>query len=162
MDLSQRKEQYSRAFVHTVATVAGFTIYNPQVDDDSIDLGIASAGKQGTHRSPRLELQLKCTSSVIVDRARFPLKLKNYNELRRDCLVPRILVVVFVPERIENWLSETDEKLVMHRRAFWVSLNGSPESANKYTVSVELPTSQPFSVNELDRLMNLIDRTDQL
>jgi len=35
MDLSQRKEQFSRVYVRAVATVAGFTAYVPEVDDDT-------------------------------------------------------------------------------------------------------------------------------
>ena len=41
MDLSQRKEQWSRVYVRAIGTAAGYTIYTPEVDDDSVDLGIA-------------------------------------------------------------------------------------------------------------------------
>jgi len=38
VDLNQRKEQFSNAYVRAVASVAGFTLAKPEVDDDSIDL----------------------------------------------------------------------------------------------------------------------------
>ncbi len=38
MDIDQRKEQFSHAYVKAVAAVAGFAWYKPSVDDDSIDL----------------------------------------------------------------------------------------------------------------------------
>jgi len=34
MDISQRKEQFSQAFIQGVANVAGYAIYKPAVDDD--------------------------------------------------------------------------------------------------------------------------------
>jgi len=66
MHISQQQEQFSRAYVHAIASVAGFTIYTPQVDDDSVDLGIAQTGGRGTIRSPRLtgvqDLSWECWS----------------------------------------------------------------------------------------------------
>jgi hypothetical protein len=90
MDLNQQKEQFSRAYVRAIAAAAGFDVYTPGVDDDSIDLGIAASAKR-SRRRPRLELQLKCMARKVTDVMRFPLGLKNYNDLRRDCWVPRIL-----------------------------------------------------------------------
>lgn len=161
MDLDQQKEQFSRAFVRTIAAAAGFDAYTPGVDDDSIDMGIAASGKSLRGR-PRLELQLKCTAKEIADGMRYPLKLKNYNDLRCDCWVPRILIVVAVPKRPEDWLTKTKDQLVMHCRAYWASLAGRPETANTHTVTVELPLDQLFSVDELNRLMDLIDRTGRI
>jgi hypothetical protein len=161
MDLNQQKEQFSRAYVRMIAAAAGFDTYTPGVDDDSIDMGIAASGKK-SRRRPRLELQLKCTAKELTDGMQYPLALKNYNDLRCDCWVPRILVVVTVPERPEHWVAQTADQLLMHCRAYWASLAGHPEKSNTYTVTVELPSDQLFSVNELNRLMNLIDRTGRI
>ena len=158
MDLNQQKEQFSRAYVRAIAAAAGFDTYTFCVDDDSIDMGIAASGKR-LPRRPRLELQLKCTAKEIADVMRFPLKLKNYNELRGECCVPRILVVIAVPVRPEDWVTETKNQFVMHCRAYWASLAGWPETSNTKSVTLEL---QPFSVDELNRLMLLIDRTDRI
>ena len=40
MDINH-EEQFQWAYVHAVASAAGFTLYQPAVDDDSIDLGVA-------------------------------------------------------------------------------------------------------------------------
>jgi hypothetical protein len=77
-------------------------------------------------------------------------------------MVPRILVVVIVPKAPANWVSETKDQLVMHRRAYWVSLAGLPATTNKGSVTVDVPKKQPFSVSELSRLMKLIDRTGRI
>ena len=157
MDLNQQKEQFSRAYVRTIAATAGFDTYTFCVDDDSIDLGIAASGKK-LRRRPRLDLQLQCTAKDIESVMQFPLHLKNYNDLRCECLVPRILVVVAVPEQPENWLTEANNQLVMHCHARWVSLAGCRETSNTRKVTVELPPNQLFSVDQLRRLMDSIDR----
>src|ERR1700674_2784154 len=132
MDISQRQEQFSLAYLRAVASVAGFTAYKPEVDDDSIDIGLAGRGAEGTTRSPRVELQVKCSSQAGVlgaEHLTFPLTLKNYNDLRPDTvLVPRILLVVLVPENLEEWVTQTEEQLAMRRCGYWVSLRGMEET----------------------------------
>ena len=118
MHINQRKEQFSRAYIHAVASVAGYALYEPYVDDDSIDCGLAARGAAGIFFSPRVELQLKSSSRNIVkkDRIVFPLGIKNYNDLRvENVLVPRILVVVIVPKDIEYWLSQTEEEMCFNQ-----------------------------------------------
>lgn len=43
MDICQQKAQFSLAYVHAVATVAGFTLYDTHVDDDSVEYSNALA-----------------------------------------------------------------------------------------------------------------------
>lgn len=45
MDVSRQKEQFSIAWVCAVVSVAGYVVYQPEVDDDSVDLGIAMRGR---------------------------------------------------------------------------------------------------------------------
>ncbi len=155
MDRSQQQEQFSLAYARAVATIAGYAIYKPEVDDDSIDLGVAARGGAGTLRSPRLEIQVKCTyTDVLHDREiRYPLKLKNYDDLRLPCHVPRILLVVLVPEDPADWLTQTEDELILRRCAYWVSLAGQPESANEKSVTVHLPRGNVFSPAALEDMM---------
>lgn len=141
LDLAQQQEQFSRAYVRAVATVAGVCLYEPEVDHDSVDLGFAARGGAGTLRSPRLEAQLKCTSADARhdDAVRFPLKLKNYDDLRRPCHVPRILIVVLVPKDITHWLDQSEEQMVLRRCAYWYSLLGAPQVENHTTVTLQVP-----------------------
>jgi hypothetical protein len=67
MDISQRKEQFSFTYVRAVATVAGNSVSETPVDDDSIDLAIAGRVADGIPRPPRIELQVKCTSSKTIN-----------------------------------------------------------------------------------------------
>jgi hypothetical protein len=159
MHINQRKEQFSRAYVLAVAAAAGYAWYQPSVDDDSIDLGLAEKGGGGTVRSPRLELQLKChaTETPAGDSFSHDLKLKNYEDLRDGTVqVPRILVVVLVPEDPDSWLTATEEQLVMRRCGYWVSLRGQPGTGSQSTVAVSIPRAQGFHPELLRAIMTRV------
>ena len=156
MDPNQQKEQFSNAYVRAVAATAGYTLYKPEVDDDSVDWGIAATAGKGTTRSPKIELQLKCTSRDLWDdgNLKYPLKVKNYNELRpENYQVPRILVVVLVPNQVAEWLSHSEESLVMYKCGYWVSIRGWDETSNKDTVTVPIPRKRQFTVENLKDIM---------
>ena len=42
VEINQRKEQFSNAYLQAVASTAGYSLYKPVVDDDSVDWGIAA------------------------------------------------------------------------------------------------------------------------
>jgi uncharacterized protein DUF4365 len=159
MELGQQKEQFSRAYVYAVTSVAGYSNSTPIVDDDSIDLGISGRQAVGKFRSPRLELQLKCTEnpSWSGDHLHYALKLKNYVDLRGDdFIVPRILVVVVVPEDLNEWVLQSEKELTLRKCGYWLSLREYPETQNKTNVTVQIPRKQQFTVKSLRDLMNEI------
>jgi hypothetical protein len=156
VDLNQQKEQLNHAYVRAVAATAGYTCYKPEVDFDSVDLGIAATGGNGTTRSPRLEMQLKATASTSPTAASIPfvLKLKNYDDLRgTNFMVPRILVVLLVPDDVTDWLMHSEKELAMRRCGYWLSLRGMPDTPNTTAVTVHVPRSQQFTVPDLAAIM---------
>lgn len=154
---SLHKEQFSRAYVRAIAAASGYVVYEPSVDHESVDIGIAS-GALGRLRSPRLELQVKCTTSFTDgNNIAFELKKKNYEDLRHiNLLVPRILVVVVVPENIAEWAEHYEEGLMLRRCGYWVSLFGLPEAANRRSVTIYLPRQQRFDSLMLHQMMSVI------
>ncbi len=166
MELGQRKEQFSQAYVRAIASVAGFSAAIPGVDDDSVDLHLSSRSVDGLPLRPRLDLQLKCTTDGVIrdDQVVHRLKRKNYDELRiTEFLVPRLLVVVLVPESEEEWVRHSEEELAIRRCGYWTSLMGMPESANKGDkVSVHLPRANVFDVAGLRGLMGRAGRGEPL
>lgn len=156
MHLDMQKEQFSKAYVQAVAACAGFAWSVPSVDDDSVDMVLHHTGGGGTIRSPRVELQLKCAAALLPTGNSFAhsLKLKNYDDLRaEDLLVPRILVVVLVPELPAEWLAHSEQELAMRRCGYWCSLRGLPASANTTGQTVQMPRSQALTVPALQALM---------
>lgn len=156
MNLDMRKEQFSRAYVQAVAACAGFSWSIPSVDEDSIDLTLHRRGGGGTIRSPRLDLQLKCTAGQPSPKnvLSYSLKLKNYDDLRAvDVLVPRILVVVIVPEKLADWIEQSPQSLVLRHCAYWSSIRGMNESKNASSQTIDLPSTQVFGVQSLTDIM---------
>lgn len=162
MDINQQKEQFSITYIRAIAAVAGYSLYRPEVDNDSVDLGIISKGGTGKIISPRLELQLKCTARNVLEEnsLKYPLILKNYNDLRINALVPRILVVVLVPEKITDWIRQTEEELCLRHCAYWVSLRGMPDTANTTTVTIEIPRINQFTPDALQAIIQRISSGD--
>lgn len=112
MDISARKEQFSFAYIQAIAAQIGLNYSKDAVDDDSVDIRLSGKGFTGGKvRNPKIEIQLKCTSQDVVkgDVIKYPLKLKNYNDLRgEDVAAPRYLMVLVVPEAIDNWTHFTN------------------------------------------------------
>lgn len=157
MHEDQQKEQFSNAYVRAVAAAA----YKPEVDDDSVDWGIGARGAGGTVRSPKVELQLKSTSQDVIkaDHLAYPLKRKNFDELRfDDYQVPRILVVVVVPDDVAFWLTQSEDALALRHCGYWLSIRGRPVSTNadEVPVTVHLPRTQVFSVVDLTAMMDRV------
>lgn len=164
MHIDQQKEQFSRAYIKAVAAAAGFAWSQPSTDDESVDLSLSQAGGNGIRRSPRLDLQLKCTEKQPKSDEQFPfsIKMKNYDDLREtNLMVPRILVVVYVPKRREDWLHWTEKELTLRRCAYWVNLHGLPPSDNKSSQTVQIYKKQVFTVKQLSEMMERIGKGEK-
>lgn len=64
-------------------------------------------------------MQVKCTSQQLLDNdfVKFPLLIKNYDELRNDNPDddPLLLVVVLIPDLQEDWLQQSETELCLKR-----------------------------------------------
>ncbi|MEG4279483.1 DUF4365 domain-containing protein [Microcoleus sp. MON1_C1] len=160
--MKKKKEQFSNIYLQAVTTVAGYSLYTPSVDDDSVDWGVAAKGGGiGPISAPRLELQLKSTSRDIQDNhfIRYPLNLKNYDDLRMDNFaIPRILVVVLIPEIPEDWLTQSETELCIRNCGYWTSLRGKPKTQNTNAVTVAIPRTNQFTVLALQSIMEGISQ----
>jgi hypothetical protein len=160
VDLNKQKEQFSNAYVRAVASVAGCSATIPEVDEDSVDLILKKKlTSDYEYRFPQIDVQIKCTSQqdVITDKnIVFPLKIKNYDGLRQKSLAPRFLVVVVVPDLIEDWLYQNEEQMILKKCGYWLSLKGMAETQNPSTVNVYIPRNQMFTINQLADWMNKI------
>ena len=164
MQESKQKEQFSIAYVHAIATVAGYKMTTEVVDDDSIDVLLASSGNKDTSRRPKLDAQLKCTSTEILKSGsiNFPLSLKNYNDLRAESLVPRILIVVLIPKTVEEWITLSEEQLIMRKCAYWKSLKGEPDTKNISNITLHIPRENLLTPKSLKEMMGKISQSNTL
>jgi hypothetical protein len=164
---NEQKQQLSVAYVHAIAARAGYTCQVQVVDDDSVDVLIGARGyvdDRATVRSPRIEVQLKATSSARLERdyVTFRLPVKNYRELAGKTLIPRLLVVLVLPKQQAEWLETTEECMISRRCAYWLSLDALAETANTSSITVRLPRSQQFTVDQLRGLMERVSREEPL
>lgn len=161
IDLKKRMEQLSVAFVHAIAYYCGYGADSPSVDHDSIDITISSSGR----RKVKLDIQLKATTRIIneeKDSFSFQLSLKNYNDLRAETMCPRILLVFCMPEDENEWIKHTIQELSLRKCAYWLSLQGNPETDNKETINVKVSKSNLFSPEELKKIMLKIENGDDI
>ncbi len=158
--LNDLKAEFSHAYVRAVAHAAGYFVQeaNRTFDGDGVDLTILARGAGGVVRSPRLDVQLKATEDpVSEDPFLFVLKIKNYDELRSTELqVPRVLVVVVVPQDVGQWVSATERELALRHCGYWVSLRGQPATENSTSVSIRVPRSPCFHVEPLQLIMERV------
>ena len=160
MHPNDRKARFSLAYINAVASCAGFDVVEPTVDIDSVDgMFIAHAG-----RRPRLEFQAKATARDVIgdETVNFALPLKNYDDLRRDVMIPRLLILVVLPEHEDDWLTHTEDEMILRHGGYWHSLAGDPERENSTSVTVHIPRRQQFNPHALRTLMNRIDEKGTL
>jgi hypothetical protein len=146
------QEAISRAYVSAIVAGAGYVSSKTETDMEGIDLTVHAAGPT----RPRIDIQLKATinlGNAVDGTFRFPLKSRNYNLLREQTMVPRILVVLDLPKNENEWLSVSPEQLIMRRSAYWHSLSGEAETKNKETVTISIQCIRRFDVQALKALM---------
>ena len=107
----------------------------------------------------KLDLQLKCHAQATPneDQFSYTVKIKNYHDLRDDTvLVPRILVVVLVPDETTDWLTQTETELAMRRCGYWLSLRGMDPTTNTANVTLTINRAQQFTSAGLSQMMQRI------
>jgi hypothetical protein len=162
-----QKEQFSYAHIYAIASAAGysFQLAPRPLDYDGIDAIIARRDETNLIRYPRLELQVKSTSAGIIstDSIRFPLPIKNYDELRGEHLqTPRILVVVILPADLQDWTRQSEQELCLRHTAYWISLQGYPSSQNQTTLTISIPRQNILNVDALQGIMRRIAAGERL
>ena len=164
------ESELSYAYLHAVASHAGMSCHVGSVHEDrnGIDVRVTAWGPfeaGGDYTEVDLNVQLKATiAAPAMDGGYLSYFLKGigrYNDLRAETMaVPRILVVLFLPSNVEEWLEHTPQQLALRRCAYWQSLRGAPETTNESGVTVTLPIAQEFNARALKELAARLSRRD--
>jgi hypothetical protein len=152
------KEELSYAYVHAVASRAGFTCERPPKDRGSVDVVIRTEGGMQDDvvlQHTVLQAQLKATSQIgnVNGQFSFPLSIKNYDELRGRSMAARLLIVFVMPDDPMAWLTVDRETLIARRCAYWCNLKGEPAVDNETSRSVRIRTANLFTPEGLKALM---------
>ncbi len=152
LTVPDQKEALSLVYAQAVAARAGYATEVLNKDRDSVDLCIRAGGKM----RPLLDLQLKATVNLKRSRdgfLHFPLGIKNYNDLRIEVQILRLLVVLDLPKEEQQWMTITQDELILRHRAYWLNLQGYEETANQSSVTVRIPEENLFNIESLRTLM---------
>lgn len=162
------ESELSYAYLHAVAASAGVAckVGGRHDDNSGVDAELTGWGPfpEGGYRTEvDIKVQLKATikpPGIVGDSLSYSLAgISRYDDLRADTVcTPRILVVLFLPEERSDWLSQSEEELLLRRCAYWVSLRNAPPSSNTTAQTVYLPRSQRFDPVGLIALMAQISR----
>ena len=156
-----QQEQFSDGFLMAIAAAAGCALSRPVPDNDSIDWTLSCR----LPRRPKLDIQLKSTifQTGAIGDIRYRLNMKNYNDLiLADLVVPRILLLVVVPRRLEEWLSMTPESLLLRYTAYWRCLSGEPRLRNTRNCTVTIPQRNLLTPAALREMMLRINDGEPL
>src|SRR4051812_48797929 len=111
-----RMEAYSRAYAHAIAAAAGVAVWSIEPDINSLDVQFMSPDDAHT-AGTSAHVQLKSTGKPL-SKSKTPgcltywLRHIDYERLRRTTTVPRLLVVLRIPEDPEKWLNCQPDYLV--------------------------------------------------
>jgi Domain of unknown function (DUF4365) len=150
---NNRKAALSFAYLAAISAHSGYNCEKASNDDfDSIDASVKAGGSM----RPQIDVQLKATASADwqKDGLHFQLKKKNFNDLCATRVVPIILVVFELPKDEAEWCKCSEERLILQRAAWWLSLSGLSEIEADSKVVV-LPLSQRLDSDCLKNLMGL-------
>lgn len=122
MTPEQQKEELSKAYIHAVAARCGFAVGHWSQDHGGVDttIGAGGAPAPGGLSRPKIDIQLKCTSRtdvLKVDHLVWTLDRAHYDGLRARSHQPHLLVVLMLPEREEEWVEHTLDRLILRRCA---------------------------------------------
>lgn len=164
---NHRQEGLCRAYVQAVAAFCGMSVSAPS-PDYGIDLtlnDIVTVGGQWIESGYKLDVQAKSTTLAGLDsgHVRYDLEMGSYNTLRyAEAPSPRILVVLVLPAKEEEWLSLTEDELRLRRCAYWMSLKGRRAVANRRSIRLKVPRTQVFSEEALLTLVKRIKVGEEL
>ncbi|WP_339522535.1 DUF4365 domain-containing protein [Pseudomonas sp. EA_35y_Pfl2_R111] len=161
--VSHSKELLSFAYIQALCAATGLNHNEPEIDNDGVDITLRGKNFTGRFSSPKVEIQLKCTSShSYIDTATnelvYPLPVHNYNYLVEPSIIPILLAVHFAPIDQVCWLQHKDLGLTLRYATYWCSLAGLPPSANKSNISVRIPLAQRLGPNTLLWMMQQVSQ----
>lgn len=165
---NQIEAELSLAYVQAVAATETFSVDVPRIDSDSVDVVISGKGKihpSSLRHSPRIEVQLKASINAKPNGdgdIPFDLTIKNYDDLRAETMLPRLLILFVLPHQQVDWLIHQPDKLILQKCCYYLNLKGLPESTNSGHHRVYVPTANILTPSALKNLMIKASKLEDL
>ena len=157
-----QQEEFSYAYLYTIAAVAGYElrVKGRALDNSGIDISIEVPGQIGRLLSPKFDAQVKCISDSTIIREEaiyYPLAIHNYRRLiHPNPSSPQLLIVVFVPRDTTDWLSVSEDQSLIKKCAYWMSLKGATPTQNTETITIHIPRKNLLTPDTLQIIMQTI------
>jgi hypothetical protein len=166
------ESELSYVYLHAVAAKAGVAceVAGRHEDNAGVDAKLTGWGPfpGGGYRTEiDIKVQLKATIQTPVETdGKLPYffnGVAQFDDLRLDTVsTPRLLVVLFLPEAPAEWLTLTEDALLLRKCAYWLSLRGAPATTNKTGQTIYLPKKQIFDPAALLGLMSRLSHNKVL
>jgi len=158
-----RMAQLNEAYVMAVSAVSGAT-YDPPKQDYGIDGRISEVRRfpTGEYRSTNWQFncQLKATTNFVLEENYivYKMKVEAYNRLVSvGGNTSRILIIFCLPKEWENWVTLSEENLILKHCCYWDFFTGSP-SINKESITVRIPRQNIFNPEAVQKIFENIKR----
>lgn len=150
------QEALGRAYIHAVAAAAGVNYSLGAEFDYGFDGHFRPVRLRG-HRIVEtgipLAFQLKCSGSWTMDEENvsYALKSKNYNDLvtRAPEAEGAILILMCLPEEQDQWVTISEEEIVLRRCCYYATLAGDPVPNENSTKTIQIPRSNLLTAENL-------------
>ena len=158
------ESELSYAYLHAVCSKAGLSCKQGDRHDDGagVDSEIIYRGEleHPYFREVHLNIQLKSTTAQPAEIdgcfSYFFQGVKRYYKLRtNDSSIYKILVVLFLPDNPDEWLTCSADELVMKKAAYWVNLYGAPPVDTTSGTTIYIPKTNILTPQSLIELVNL-------
>jgi hypothetical protein len=162
-----RQEELCRAFVQSIASLCGLSSTVPRLDFgiDIILHEIVRVRNRLIESGFRLDIQAKSTTLACLENSfvRYDLDVRTYDVLRMAAPgTLRILVVLVLPTEPAQWLTQSEDSLLLRHCAYWLSLQGQVATRNRKTVRVRIPRTNQLSVAGLEWIVGKIKKGEPL
>jgi hypothetical protein len=161
LDPNGHQGLYGESYVYTLACAAGLTASKQNLDVDGVDWLFAHPGPKGTKRSPKLEMQVKSTSSPEDggEFYKYRLHVAKFNKLAGSGFdVPRFFALVVVPKDPEEYAVCDPVAMTLSHSAYWTSLadelQRSEDGSAKQSVGFQIPKRNLLTVKTLLSLIS--------
>jgi hypothetical protein len=160
LNKSSSQGLYGEGFVYALAAAASLTAEKANFDVTGIDFTFTYPGARGTRRYPAIQAQVK-SWSIPAGNARnwrYPIRVRHFNRLAGEFLLPRYLFLVIVPADAVDYAHADSDRLLLHHACYWASLRphrllpqgpGDPQQ-----VTVDVPRDHLLTVDSLLKLMD--------
>jgi len=170
---SQWKENFSKAYVHAIASQAGWTVGDWGTDIDLIDTTLKKiiTFLDGKETEFLLNIQLKCTELSNKNKdgsIPFSIEEDHLKKIKsKICQIPFYYILFNVPKDKNEWIKHEDDKnnlkTIMRYCGYYYNiddLKSKEESISSKSTTIHFKKEYIFDVNFLNNLISDLKTSD--